>query len=130
MTPVTKSVHLEIAPLSPPLPKEVDMFARNVSANLKPGTLAEFTEPMENEIVPWLRKQKGFLDAITLAVPGGREVVAITFWDQKENAQAYNSTGYPEVLKILGKLLEGTPHVRTFDVVSSTLQKVVPRVAA
>jgi heme-degrading monooxygenase HmoA len=84
------------------------MFARNVSANLKPGTLAEFTETRENEIVPWLRKQKGFLDAITLAVPGGREVVAISFWDQKENAQAYNSTGYPEVLKILGKLLEGT----------------------
>ena len=106
------------------------MFARNVSANLKPGTLAEFTETMENEIVPWLRKQKGFLDAITLAVPGGREVVAISFWDQNENAQAYNSTGYPEVLKILGKLLEGTPHVRTFDVVSSTLQKVVPRAAA
>jgi hypothetical protein len=35
---------------------------------------------MENEIVPWLRKQKGFLDAITLAVPGGREVAAISFW--------------------------------------------------
>jgi heme-degrading monooxygenase HmoA len=106
------------------------MFARNVSANLKPGTLAEFTKTMENEIVPWLRKQKGFLDAITLAVPGGREVVAISFWDQKENAQAYNSLGYPETLKMLGKLLEGTPHVRTFDVVSSTLQKVAPRVTA
>jgi hypothetical protein len=34
------------------------MFARNVSANLKPGTLAKFTETMENEIVPWLRKKK------------------------------------------------------------------------
>ena len=106
------------------------MFARHVNVKLRPGTLAEFTRVMDSEILPWLRKQKGFLDAITLAVPGGREVVAITFWDQKENAQAYNSTGYPEVLKILGKLLEGTPHVRTFDVVSSTLQKVVPRVAA
>ena len=106
------------------------MFARHVAVKLKSGTLDEFTRVMDNEILPWLRKQKGFLDAITLAVPGGREVVAITFWDQKENAQAYNSTGYPEVLKILGKLLEGTPHVRTFDVVSSTLQKVVPRVAA
>ena len=49
------------------------MFARNVSANLKPGTLAEFTETMENEIVPWLRKQKGFLDAITLAVPAAEK---------------------------------------------------------
>ena len=67
---------------------------------------------------------------ITLSVPGGREVLAISFWDQKENAQAYNSTGYPEVLKILGKLLDGTPHVRTFDVVSATLPQIVPRVTA
>jgi len=102
------------------------MFARNVSVKLKPGTLAEFTNAMENEILPWLRKQKGFLDEITLAVPGGREVMAISFWDQKENAQAYNSTGYPEALKILKKLLEGVPHVRTFIVVGSTLQKLAP----
>ncbi len=106
------------------------MFARNVSVNLKPGALAEFTKAMENEILPWLRKQKGFLGVITLAVPSGREVLAISFWDQKENAQAYHSTGYPQVLKILGKLIEGTPHVRTFDVVSATLEKVAPRVAA
>jgi heme-degrading monooxygenase HmoA len=106
------------------------MFARNVSVNLKPGTLAEFTKIMENEILPWLRKQEGFLGVITLAVSGDREVLAISFWDQKKNAQAYHSTGYPQVLKILGKLLEGTPHVRTFDVVSVTLEKVTPRVAA
>ncbi len=100
------------------------------SDNLKPGALAEFTKAMENEILPWLRKQKGFLGVITLAVPSGREVLAISFWDQKENAQAYHSTGYPQVLKILGKLIEGTPHVRTFDVVSATLEKVAPRLAA
>ena len=84
------------------------MFARQVSVNLKPKTLAEFTKTMESEILPWLREQEGFLDLIALADPGGEEVVAISFWDQKENAQAYNSTGYPEVLKILRKLLEGT----------------------
>ena len=99
------------------------MFARNVSVNLKTNTLAEFTKAMESEILPILRKQKGFQDEVTLCVPGGREVVAISFWDQKENAEAYNSTAYPEVLKILGKFIDGTPHVRTFDVVSSTLQK-------
>jgi heme-degrading monooxygenase HmoA len=106
------------------------MFARNVSVNLKPGALAEFTQAMDNEILPWLRKEKGFLDVITLAVPGGREILAISFWDQKENAQAYNSAGYPQVLKILEKLVEGTPHVRTFEVVSSTLQEIPPRLAA
>jgi hypothetical protein len=106
------------------------MYARHVSVNLKPKALAEFTKTMESEILPWLREQKGFLDLITLAAPGGGEVVAISIWDQKENAQTYNSIGYPEALKILKELLDGTPHVRTFDVVSSTLQKVIPRVTA
>lgn len=106
------------------------MFARNVSMNLKPNTLTEFLKAMENEIVPLLRKQKGFQDEITLSVPRRSEVVAISFWDQNENAKAYHSSGYPEVLKILKKFLDGTPHVRTFDVVSSTLQKVPARFAA
>ena len=109
---------------------EIDMFVRNVSLYLKPNTITEFVQTMDGEIIPLLRKQKGFQDAITLAVPGGREVVAISFWEQKENAQAYNSTGYPEVLKILERFLDGTPHVRTFDVVSSTVQKVAPPEAA
>jgi heme-degrading monooxygenase HmoA len=102
------------------------MFARHVAVKLKPGTLAEFTRVMDSEILPWLRKQKGFMDAITLAARGGREVVSISFWDQEENAQMYNSTGYPEVLEILKKILAGTPQVRTLDVVSSTLQKIDP----
>ncbi|SRR6266849_730273 len=100
------------------------MFARHVTVKLKQGSLAEFTRVMDSEILPWLRKQKGFLDAITLAVRSGREVVSISFWDQEENAQSYNSTGYPEVLEILKKILAGTPQVRTLDVVSSTLQKI------
>jgi hypothetical protein len=102
------------------------MIARKVAVRLKPNSLTEFTNLMECEILPWLRKQEGFLDLITLAVPDGREVATISFWDQKGNAQAYSSSGYPEVLKILGKLLDGTPYVKTFDVVSSTFQGVAP----
>jgi heme-degrading monooxygenase HmoA len=99
------------------------MFARKVAARLKPNSLTEFTNIIEREILPWLRTQEGFLDLVTLAVPDGSQVTTISFWDQKGNAQAYQSSGYPEVLKILGKLLDGTPYVKTFDVVSSTLQR-------
>lgn len=106
------------------------MFVRNVSLYLKPNTITEFVQAMDTEIIPLLRMQDGFQDAITLAVPGGREIVAISFWEQKENARAYNSTGYPEVLKILERFLDETPHVRTFDVVSSTVQKLATPAAA
>lgn len=100
------------------------MVARKVAARLKPNALKEFTNLMEREILPWLRTQEGFLDLITLAVPNGREVATISFWDDNGNAQAYNSCGYPEALKVLTKLLDGTPYVKTFDVVSSTFQRI------
>jgi hypothetical protein len=102
------------------------MFARKVAARLKPNSLTEFTNLMEHEILPWLRKQEGFLDLITLAAPDGLEVATISFWDHKGNAQAFNSGGYPEALKILEELLDGTPYVKTFEVLSSTLQRVAP----
>jgi hypothetical protein len=100
------------------------MYARKVAARLKPNSLAEFAHLMEDEILPWLRKQEGFLDLITLAVPNDTEVATISFWDHQESAQAYNSMGYPEVLKILEDLLDGAPYVKTFDGVSSTFQRV------
>ena len=55
------------------------MFARKVSALLKPNSLPEFASLMERTILPWLRKQPGFLDLIILAVPNSREVTTISF---------------------------------------------------
>jgi hypothetical protein len=100
------------------------MFARKVSVLLKPNSLSEFTNLVEHEILPWLRKQEGFLDLIVLAAPDGGEVATISFWDHQAAAETYNASGYPEVLEILQKLLDGVPYLKTFDVVSSTLQRV------
>ena len=36
------------------------MFARNVSMRLKANSVAEFTQTLEKDIIPLLRKQKGF----------------------------------------------------------------------
>ena len=99
------------------------MFARNVSLRLKPNTRSEFTRIFDKEVLPMLRKQNGFRDELTFAVPGGLDVVAISLWDTKDYAEAYNTAGYPEVLKILDKVLDGTPKVQVSDVISSTVHK-------
>ena len=106
------------------------MFARSVSFRLKPDSIAAFTNLIEDETLPLLRKQKGFQDEITFVVPGGRDAVGISLWDQKESAEAYNSYGYPEVLKTLRNLVEGTPQVQTYEVANSTFHKIAARVAA
>jgi len=81
-------------------------------------------------LVPILRKQRGFRDEITFIAPGGTEAVGISLWDSREQAEAYNSSGYSEVLKELNKLVEGTPQVKTYDVANSTAHNIAARPAA
>ena len=100
------------------------MYARIVTSNLKPNRLNDFTEMFEKQVIPMLRKQNGFKDEITFVAPNGIEVRTISFWDKKENAESYSSTTYPEVLKVLANILEGTPQVKTYDVVHSTVHKI------
>jgi heme-degrading monooxygenase HmoA len=94
---------------------------------LKANSAPEFARVIENEILPLLRKQQGFRDEITFVAPERSEAVAISFWETKENAEAYNRTGYPEILKTLAKVIEGTPKVETFELSNSTLHKLAAK---
>ncbi len=96
------------------------MFARQVSMHLKTDGAAEFKQKIENEIVPLLRKQKGFLDEINFLDPSGREVHSFSLWETVENAEAYNRGKYPEVTKILAAFVEGALRVQTYEVLNST----------
>jgi hypothetical protein len=106
------------------------MYARRVSLNLKPNTQAEFTRQLEKEVIPMLRKQKGFQDEITFVVPSGKEAFGISLWDNKESAEAYNRGAYLEVTKLLSKVVDGTPRVETYEVSNSTYHKIGAAVAA
>ncbi len=103
------------------------MFARTVRMQLKPNSVPEFTLTVEKEIIPLLRKQQGFKDEITFLPSDGKEAVAISLWEQKENAEAYQRGAYPEALKAMAKVVEGTPQVQTSEVSNSTWHKIAAR---
>lgn len=105
------------------------MFARKVYMHLKPNSVAEFTQRLERDVLPLLRKQKGFQDEITFVGQSGTEAFGISLWEKAENAEAYNRGTYPEVTKILASLVEGALHVETFDVANSTFHKIATAVA-
>ena len=106
------------------------MFARRVDMHLKSNSVVEFTQRLEKDILPLLRKQKGFQDEITFVGQGGREAFGISLWDTAENAEAYNRGTYPEVTKFLATAVEGTPQVETYDVANSTFHKIAAAAAA
>ena len=100
------------------------MFARTVSIHLKSNMLSDYNRTFEKDILPLLRKQKGFRDEITLSNPSSLDAIAISLWETRADADAYNTSTYPEVLKTLARMIDGTPKVQTFEAVTSTFQKV------
>jgi heme-degrading monooxygenase HmoA len=97
------------------------MFSRHITMQIKKNLVSEFPKVIEKEILPLLRRQKGFLDELVLMAPDKTEVVAISLWETKEFAETYQREFYPEVVKILDKYIEGLPAVKTFDVEFATL---------
>ena len=99
------------------------MFARSVTMRIRPNAVEELNKTVEKEILPLLQKQKGFRDELTLVSSNGSEVIGISLWDQKQDAEAYQRTTYPEVQKLLSKVIESTPQVQTYEVSLSSMHR-------
>jgi len=97
--------------------------------HLKPNSVAEFTQRLEKDVLPLLRKQKGFQDEMTFVGQSGKEAFGISVWDKAEDAEAYNRATYPQVAKILASVIEGAPQIETFDVANSTFHKIAAAIA-
>jgi len=100
------------------------MFARNVTLHVKPNQSKEIAAKFDKEILPILRKANGFRDQVTMS-RGTDETVEISFWNTKEQLDAYTKTTDPQVSKLLEPLITGAPEVRTYEVSTSTSHKYI-----
>jgi len=95
------------------------MLARSIFMRLKPNSVAELIQTLQNEIDPLLQKEQGFRGHIAFVVPDGTEAVAISFWDRKQS-RISRSGGRCGVLVTLAKLAKGPPDVRVCEISNST----------
>src|SRR6476620_4367729 len=89
---------------------------------LKPNAAIEFAKVIDGKVLPLRRAQKGFRDLISFSLPIVSEAIAISFWDTRKDAEACNVTGFPEVLRTLTGITEGTPKVRATESVTPTFR--------
>lgn len=106
------------------------MFARKISVRLRPDSAGLFIQKMEDEVIPLLRKQKGFLDELTLISQNGKEIYCYSFWQSSEDAERYDRTSYSEVTTALSGVIEGVVRVHTYMVANSTFHKLAAAVAS
>ncbi|HEV3455975.1 MAG TPA: hypothetical protein VHG32_05410 [Thermoanaerobaculia bacterium] len=92
-------------------------FARNVHFQIKNGQTDKFNSVFTNDVLPLLKKQKGFKEELTLA--NAQHTIGISVWEDRPSAEAYNTDTYPQVLAKLSPMLDGTPRVETYDVTTT-----------
>jgi heme-degrading monooxygenase HmoA len=107
------------------------MFTRTVEVTAKSGKARELATVINDKVLPILKKQTGFVDETLLVSDTEPDrVLAISFWNKKEDAERYQKDQYPAVHQMIRHLLEAEPVVRTFNVDSSTTHKIAAGKAA
>jgi len=94
-------------------------FARNVQFQIKDGKTPDFLKILNTDVLPMLKKQDGFRDELMLL--SGSRGMGISLWDERKHAEQYGTSVYPEVMKKLTPVLEGTPKVEMYEVGATTL---------
>jgi len=107
------------------------MFTRVVELTSKSGKARELCNTIDDKVLPILKRQTGFVDEIVIVSDAEPDhVLALSFWNTREDAQRYEREQFDAVLKTIQHLMEAAPVVRTFNVHTSTAHKLAAEKAA
>jgi heme-degrading monooxygenase HmoA len=107
------------------------MYTRVVEITSKSGKARELCNTIDDKVLPVLKKQAGFVDeTVLVSDTDSNQVLGLSFWNSKEDAERYHQEQYPKIQEMLKHLIETEPAIRTFDVQTSTTHQITSRKAA
>ncbi len=107
------------------------MFTRVVEMTSKSGKSQELANIINEQAVPILKKQRGFVGEIVLVSHAEPDrVLGLSFWNKKVDAERYQREEYQKIHDIVRELLETEPNIRTFEAHTSIGWKIVTEKAA
>ena len=85
------------------------MFTRIVECYVKKEKKQDFTEKMQNVVLPILQSQPGFVDLMALSSEDEPERVAsISLWRSRADAERYHRAHYDEIVAFVTREPSGT----------------------
>jgi hypothetical protein len=100
--------------------KRPTMYARMVCLVTQPSMRTQLCTVIEEEIVPLVKQQSGFVEHLTLmAEKEPRLVTVISLWKKKSDAENFRRTIYPTILQHLRPLLATDPAVTEFQCIGA-----------
>ena len=106
------------------------MLSRIITCTVDPGKVGEFKNALNNQFLPRIQAQPGFLENIESLDPASGQFCCVTLWKSAADLENYEKGLFQEVAAKLVPLMKGTPAVQTLPVENSSVHHVRAGAAA
>ena len=100
------------------------MFSRIVSCTINPAKVSEFRTALNNQFLPRIQSQPGFIDNIESLDPATGKFNCVTLWKTASDVEKYDKGLFQEVAAGLVPLIQEGPTVQTLPVENSSVHNV------
>lgn len=100
------------------------MIARIVTCTVQPARVNEFRKLLNEQVLPLVQSQPGFVDNIEALDPNTGQFSCTTLWNARADVEKYDNSVFPEVASKMSPLLQGNPSVQTLPVENSSTHRV------
>jgi hypothetical protein len=100
------------------------MVSRTITCTIDPSKVNEFKKALNDQFLPRIQAQPGFLENIESLDPATGEFCCTTLWKTNEDVNRYDQGLFREVAESLMPLMQTQPTVRTLPVENASAQNV------
>jgi hypothetical protein len=100
------------------------MFSRIISCTIKPTKITEFKNALNNQFLPRVQAQPGFVDNIESFDPTTGQFTCLTLWKTRSDVEKYDQGLFKEIAAGMTPLMQGEPTVQTLPVENSSVHNV------
>ena len=97
------------------------MLSRLITCTIDPAKVNEFKNALNNQILPRIQSQPGFVENIESLDPATGQFSCMTLWKTAADVENYDKGLFKEVAASLGPLMQGNPTVQTLPVENSSV---------
>jgi quinol monooxygenase YgiN len=106
------------------------MYSRIITCTIDPSRVDEFRTVLNQEFLPRIQKQPGFVENIESLDGRTGEFCCTTLWNSQSDVENYDRGLFQEVAAKLGPMMTDAPVVRNLPVENSSVHRVAAGKAA
>lgn len=96
------------------------MFSRIIHCTVSPAKVNEFKDALNNQFLPRIQSQPGFVENIESLDPVTGQFCCVTLWRSAADVENYDKGLFQEVAGKIVPLLQDAPTVQTLPVENSS----------